>query len=30
LSGIGPNETLKFSVTYAMGYPKEGAVAGLP
>jgi hypothetical protein len=27
---IAPNETLKFSVTYAIGYPKDGAVAGLP
>jgi len=27
---IAPNETLKFSATYAIGYPKDGAVAGLP
>ncbi len=27
---IAPNQTLKFSVSYAIGYPKEGAVAGLP
>ena len=27
---IAPNETLKFSVTYAIGYPKDAAVAGLP
>jgi uncharacterized protein (TIGR02231 family) len=27
---IAPNETLKFSVGYAIGYPKEGVVAGLP
>jgi uncharacterized protein (TIGR02231 family) len=27
---IAPNETLKFNVSYAIGYPKEGAVAGLP
>jgi uncharacterized protein (TIGR02231 family) len=27
---IAPNETLKFSVSYAIGYPKEGAVVGLP
>jgi len=27
---IAPNETLKFSVSYAIGYPKDGAVAGLP
>jgi len=27
---IAPNETLKFSVSYAIGYPKEAAVAGLP
>jgi uncharacterized protein (TIGR02231 family) len=27
---IAPNETLKFSVTYAIGYPKDGAVVGLP
>jgi len=26
---IAPNETLKFSVTYAIGYPKEAAVVGL-
>jgi len=30
LSAIAPNETLKFSVTYAIGYPKDAAVAGLP
>src|SRR5712672_17708 len=27
---IAPNETLKFSVAYAIGYPKDGAVVGLP
>src|SRR5713101_3826534 len=27
---IAPNETLKFNVTYAIGYPKDGAVVGLP
>jgi uncharacterized protein (TIGR02231 family) len=27
---IAPNETLKFSVTYAIGYPKDAAVVGLP
>ena len=27
---IAPNETLKFSVAYTIGYPKDGAVAGLP
>src|SRR6267378_912349 len=27
---IAPNETLKFSVSYAIGYPKEAAVVGLP
>jgi len=27
---IASNQTLKFSVSYAIGYPKEGAVAGLP
>src|SRR6266850_5640475 len=27
---IAPNETLKFSVTYAIGYPKDATVAGLP
>src|SRR6266852_2223608 len=27
---IAPNETLKFSVSYAIGYPKDAAVAGLP
>ncbi len=27
---IAPNETLKFSVSYAISYPREGAVAGLP
>ena len=27
---IAPNETLKFSVGYAIGYPKDGAVTGLP
>src|SRR6266704_3519787 len=27
---IAPNQTLKFSVSYAIGYPKDGAVAGLP
>jgi uncharacterized protein (TIGR02231 family) len=27
---IAPNETLRFSVSYAIGYPKDGAVAGLP
>src|SRR5882672_3485624 len=27
---IAPNETLKFSVSYAIGYPKDGAVVGLP
>jgi uncharacterized protein (TIGR02231 family) len=27
---IAPNETLKFSVTYAIGYPRDAAVAGLP
>jgi hypothetical protein len=27
---IVPNETLKFSVSYAIGYPRETAVAGLP
>jgi uncharacterized protein (TIGR02231 family) len=27
---IAPNETLKFSVSYAIGYPRDGAVAGLP
>jgi len=27
---IAPNQTLKFSVAYAIGYPKDGAVAGLP
>jgi uncharacterized protein (TIGR02231 family) len=27
---IAPNQTLKFSVTYAIGYPKDAAVAGLP
>jgi uncharacterized protein (TIGR02231 family) len=27
---IAPNETLKFSAGYAISYPKEGAVVGLP
>lgn len=27
---IAPNETLKFSVSYAIGYPRDGAVVGLP
>ncbi|HYU70349.1 MAG TPA: DUF4139 domain-containing protein, partial [Burkholderiales bacterium] len=27
---IAPNQTLKFSVGYAISYPKDGAVAGLP
>lgn len=27
---IAPNETLKFNVSYAIGYPKDGAVVGLP
>ncbi len=27
---IAPNQTLKFSVGYAISYPKEGAVVGLP
>src|SRR5258708_7674320 len=27
---IPPNETLKFSVAYTIGYPKDGAVVGLP
>src|SRR6267378_1620973 len=27
---IAPNQTLKFSVAYAISYPKEAAVAGLP
>jgi uncharacterized protein (TIGR02231 family) len=27
---IAPNETLKFSVAYTIGYPKDGAVVGLP
>jgi uncharacterized protein (TIGR02231 family) len=27
---IAPNETLKFSVGYAIGYPRDGAVVGLP
>src|SRR6267378_4407868 len=27
---IAPNETLKFRVGYAISYPKDGAVAGLP
>ncbi|HMH19437.1 MAG TPA: DUF4139 domain-containing protein, partial [Burkholderiales bacterium] len=27
---IAPNETLKFNVSYAIGYPKDAAVAGLP
>ena len=27
---IAPNETLKFSVSYAISYPKDGAVVGLP
>lgn len=27
---IRPNETLKFSVAYVIGYPKDGAVVGLP
>jgi uncharacterized protein (TIGR02231 family) len=27
---IAPNQTLKFSVAYTIGYPKDGAVAGLP
>src|SRR6267378_6131062 len=27
---IAPNQTLKFSVGYAISYPKEAAVAGLP
>ena len=27
---IAPNETLRFSVAYTIGYPKDGAVAGLP
>jgi len=27
---IAPNESLKFSVVYTIGYPKEAAVAGLP
>ncbi len=27
---IAPNETLKFSVGYAISYPRDGAVAGLP
>ena len=27
---IAPNQALKFSVTYAIGYPKDAAVAGLP
>ncbi|HEY6241226.1 MAG TPA: DUF4139 domain-containing protein [Burkholderiales bacterium] len=27
---IAPNETLKFSVSYAIGYPRDAAVVGLP
>jgi uncharacterized protein (TIGR02231 family) len=27
---IAPNETLKFSVGYAISYPRDGAVVGLP
>jgi uncharacterized protein (TIGR02231 family) len=27
---IAPNQTLKFSVSYAISYPKDGTVAGLP
>jgi len=27
---IAPDETLKFSVGYAIGYPRDGAVVGLP
>src|SRR6266699_606790 len=27
---IAPNQTLKFSVGYAISYPKDGAVVGLP
>src|SRR6266513_1143433 len=27
---IAPNQTLKFSVGYAISYPRDGAVAGLP
>ncbi|TMH82905.1 MAG: DUF4139 domain-containing protein [Betaproteobacteria bacterium] len=27
---IAPNQTLKFSVAYTIGYPKDAAVAGLP
>src|SRR6266581_1945748 len=27
---IAPNETLRFSVAYTIGYPKDGAVVGLP
>src|SRR6266568_2747071 len=27
---IAPNQTLKFSVGYAISYPREGAVTGLP
>src|SRR5947208_1200484 len=27
---IAPNQTLKFSVAYTIGYPKDGAVVGLP
>jgi uncharacterized protein (TIGR02231 family) len=27
---IAPNETLKFSVSYAIGYPKDATVVGLP
>src|SRR5882762_5323045 len=27
---IAPNQTLKFSVAYAISFPKDGAVAGLP
>ena len=27
---IAPNQTLKFNVSYAIGYPKDSAVVGLP
>src|SRR2546421_2300353 len=27
---IAPNQTLKFSVAYTIGYPKDGAMVGLP
>ena len=27
---IAPNETVRITVSYAIGYPREGTVVGLP